>query len=96
LPFKKGAFHLGLATKLPIVPIVLRGTHRAWPNRTFRLSKTTVEIEFLPPIDTSHWTAETLDQHMAELRDVYIAALPEDQRPLPEVAEGAADVAKAA
>ncbi len=90
LPFKKGAFHLGLATKLPIVPIVLRGTHRAWPNRTFRLSRTTVEIEFLPPIDTSHWTQETLDQHMAELREVYIKALPEDQRPLPE------DEAKAA
>jgi len=83
LPFKKGAFHLALATKLPVVPIVLRGTHRAWPNRTYRLYRTTVEIEFLPPIDTTHWTAETLEQHIAELRDVYVAALPDDQRPLP-------------
>ena len=48
------------------------------------VNRTTVEIEFLPPIDTSHWTAETLDQHMAELRDVYIRHLPEDQRPLEE------------
>ena len=84
LPFKKGAFHLALATKLPLVPIVIRGTHRAWPNRTLRLYRTTVEIEFLPPIDTSHWTAETLEQHMDELRAVYVRHLPEDQRPLDE------------
>jgi lysophosphatidate acyltransferase len=83
LPFKKGAFHLALATRLPVVPIVMRGTHHVWPNRTYRLHRKTVEIEFLPPIDTSGWTEETLPEHIEALRNVYIQALPEDQRPLP-------------
>lgn len=82
LPFKRGAFHLALATKLPIVPVVLRGTHRAWKNRTLRLTPTTVEIELLPPIETAHWTRESLDAHIEEIRQVYIAALPDDQKPL--------------
>lgn len=83
LPFKRGAFHIALASKLPIVPIVLRGTHRAWPNRGLKLFRTTVEIEHLPPIETAHWTRENLEHHIEELRQVYVRALPEDQRPLP-------------
>ncbi len=82
LPFKRGAFHLALATKLPIVPIVLTGTHRAWPNRTLTLYKTTVNIQFLPPISTAHWTKENLDQHIEEIRQVYLEHLPEDQKPV--------------
>lgn len=89
LPFKRGPFHLALATKLPLVPIVLRGTHRAWPNRTLRLYRTTVEVEFLPPIDTTTWTRETLDEHIAALQAVYARALPEDQRPRGELAGAA-------
>ncbi len=85
-PFKRGAFHMALASKLPIVPIVLRGTYRAWPNRSFRLNKTTVEVEFLPPIDTAHWTKENLDAHIKEVHDVYRRALPEEQQPLTDVA----------
>lgn len=82
LPFKRGAFHMALETKLPLVPVLLTGSQRAWPNRTFRLYRTTVEIEFLPPIATAHWTRENLDQHIAEIVEVYDRHLPEDQRPL--------------
>lgn len=85
-PFKRGAFHIALASKLPIVPIVLRGTYRAWPNRSFRLRKTTVEAEFLPAIETAHWTKENLDEHIKEIHDVYRRALPDDQQPLTDVA----------
>ena len=82
LPFKRGAFHMALETKFPIVPIVVRGSHRAWANRTLSLYRTTVEIEFLAPIDTAHWTKEHLDEHIAEVHNVYVRHLPEDQKPL--------------
>ena len=39
-------------------------------------------MRFLPPIDTSGWTREGLEVHLEELRQVFIEALPEDQRPL--------------
>ncbi|MFO0728112.1 MAG: lysophospholipid acyltransferase family protein [Myxococcota bacterium] len=90
LPFKRGAFHLALATKLPIVPIVLTGTQRAWPHRSLRLFRTTVRVQFLPPISTAHWTKETLDEHIEEIRQVYLKHLPEDQRPLELAAAAAA------
>lgn len=96
LPFKRGAFHMALATKFPIVPVVLRGSHRAWENRTLRLYRTTVEIEFLPPIETANWTKENLDAHIAEVHDVYVRALPDDQKPLPEEPAAAPTMAAAA
>lgn len=81
-PFKKGAFHLALATGLPIVPVVIAGSHRAWETRSLRLARTDVDVTFLPPIDTSGWRRETLDAHIAEVERVMAAALPLDQRPL--------------
>ena len=45
-----------------------------------------VEAEFLPPIDTSHWTRENLDQHIKEVHDVYKKALPPEQQPTDDTA----------
>lgn len=88
LPFKKGFAHLVLATGLPIVPVVLHGTHQRWPNRTFELYPGDLEVEVLETIDTSHWKLETLDEHIAAVRAVYVEHLGPDQRPL-EVAAAA-------
>jgi lysophosphatidate acyltransferase len=85
-PFKRGAFHLALATGLPVVPVVISNSHVAWPNRSLRMNKTSVGITFLPPIDTSTWTKETLDTHMDELRQVLAVALPASQRPIEQTA----------
>ncbi|OGQ18494.1 MAG: hypothetical protein A2138_23130 [Deltaproteobacteria bacterium RBG_16_71_12] len=79
--FKKGAFHLALSTGLPIVPMVIAGSHRAWESRSLRLARTDVDVTFLPPIDTTAWRRETLDLHIAEVERVMAAALPPDQRP---------------
>lgn len=80
-PFKKGAFHVALATGLPIVPMVIAGSHRAWETRSLRLARTDVDVTFLPAIDTTGWRRETLDEHIAEVERVMAAALPMDQRP---------------
>ena len=80
-PFKKGVVHMALATGLPIVPIVVTGAHRAWQKGSLRLAPVPVDVQVLPPIDTSGWTQETLDTHVYELWDVYRRALPEDQQP---------------
>lgn len=82
LAFKKGFFHLALQTRLPIVPMITRGAHQAWDRGTLRLRQVPIEIEFLPPISTEQWTEAHMDEHIAAVRDVFVAALPAAQRPL--------------
>lgn len=79
---KKGFAHMALATGLPVVPVVVSGTHKVWPTRTFLIKPGTVNIKVLPPIRTEHWTAETLDQHIAEVHAALNAGLPPDQQAL--------------
>jgi putative phosphoserine phosphatase/1-acylglycerol-3-phosphate O-acyltransferase len=35
----------------------------------------TVDVEVLPPIDTSTWSAATIDTHVADVRELYLQAL---------------------
>jgi 1-acyl-sn-glycerol-3-phosphate acyltransferase len=64
LPFKKGAFHMAAQTHAPIAPIALKntdvlmgkGTGEAWPG--------TIEMVFLPPVETS-WVKN--DKDLSEL-----------------------------
>jgi 1-acyl-sn-glycerol-3-phosphate acyltransferase len=81
-PFKKGPFHLALATGLPVVPMIMTHTNKAWETRAFRLRRTNIEVTFLPPIDTTGWTKENLDENIKKVERVMAHALPEDQQPL--------------
>lgn len=81
--FKRGAFRLALETKLPIVPVVIAGSHRAWPANAIRLTRTNVDVTCLPAIDTSEWTSATLGAHVRDIEALFTATLPTEQRPLP-------------
>jgi 1-acyl-sn-glycerol-3-phosphate acyltransferase len=80
--FKKGAFHMALATKLPVVPMVITGAHEAWESRSLRLRRRTITVTFLPPIETTAWQKDHLDEHIRAVEDVFAAALPDAQKPL--------------
>lgn len=84
LPFKKGFAHMALATRLPVVPVVVTGAHRAWEKGSMTLRATDITLRVLDPIPTTDWSLDTLDAHIAEVRGRFIEALPEDQRPLDE------------
>ena len=81
--FKKGAFHMALATKLPVVPMVITGAHEAWESRSLRLRRRTITVTFLPPIETTAWEKDHLDEHIHAVEAVFAAALPDAQKPLP-------------
>lgn len=83
LPIKKGLGHLAIATGLPVVPVVLHNTHKSWTKNEMRLRPTTVEVDILEPIRTDHWTAETLDENLAEVHRAFAAALNPAQKPVP-------------
>jgi putative phosphoserine phosphatase/1-acylglycerol-3-phosphate O-acyltransferase len=74
-PFKKGAFRLALATRVPIVPIVIHDSYRALPRKATVLRPATVHVDVLEPIETDAWTLEELDARIAEVRQRYLTRL---------------------
>lgn len=82
LPFKKGFAHLALATRLPVVPVVVTGAHKGWEKGSMLMRPCTVQVKVMPPISTKDWTLADIDAHVAEVREVFQRELPEDQRSL--------------
>jgi 1-acyl-sn-glycerol-3-phosphate acyltransferase len=73
LPFKKGVAHLALATRLPIVPMVHVGLEKTWKKGSLALEPADVTITFLPAIPTDSWTEARIDEHLAEIREPFLA-----------------------
>lgn len=73
--FKNGAFHLAMAARVPIVPIVFRNALDALPKHGLVVRPTTVEVVVLPPIPTTDWTAADLDRHIADIHQLYTETL---------------------
>lgn len=65
--FKKGAFHLAMAAKAPIVPIVFRNTLDVLPKHGIVLRPATVEVVVHKPIPTATWKRKDLDKHIGEV-----------------------------
>ncbi len=74
-PFKKGAFHLAIQAGVPMVPVVIQNAMDIAPKGNFVFRPGSVDVEVLPPIDTSQWTAETINEHVAEVRALFLEKL---------------------
>jgi putative phosphoserine phosphatase/1-acylglycerol-3-phosphate O-acyltransferase len=74
-PFKKGAFHLAMQAGVPIVPIVIHNAGDVAPKGDFVFRPATVEVDVLPPVDTSEWRSETIAEHVAEVRNLFKVTL---------------------
>jgi putative phosphoserine phosphatase/1-acylglycerol-3-phosphate O-acyltransferase len=73
--FKKGAFHLAMQAGVPIVPVVFRNVLDAFPKDATIVRPATIEAVVLPPVETSDWTVEALDEKIAEIRNRYLEVL---------------------
>src|ERR1700761_3691633 len=85
-PFKKGPFRIAMAVKIPIVPIVIRNAEIVAARNSTTINPGTVDVAVFPPIPVTDWTLETLPDHIAEVRQLYLDTLanwPVDE--LPEV-----------
>jgi putative phosphoserine phosphatase/1-acylglycerol-3-phosphate O-acyltransferase len=69
--FKKGAFHLAMAAKVPIVPIVFKNALDALPKHAIFVRSATVEAVVHKPIATDDWAAENLDEKIAAVQRLY-------------------------
>ncbi len=70
-PFKKGAFRLAMAAKVPVVPIVFRNSLDALPKHAVFVRPATIEAVVHKPIATDDWTPENLQRKIDQVHRLY-------------------------
>ncbi len=73
--FKKGAFHLAMQAGVPIVPIVIHNAIDVAPRGQYVFKPATVKVTVLPPVETTSWSAATMDEHVHDVRDMFLEEL---------------------
>jgi putative phosphoserine phosphatase/1-acylglycerol-3-phosphate O-acyltransferase len=72
-PFNRGVYHMALNCKIPVVPLFIYTPIESNPYANFRpFKRGTVIIETLGVIPTSNWKLENLDNHIDDVRKLYV------------------------
>jgi putative phosphoserine phosphatase/1-acylglycerol-3-phosphate O-acyltransferase len=74
-PFKKGAFRIALAARVPVVPIVIHNARDVLPRGAWIMTSALVRVSVLPPVETHAWTLDHLDTHIQTVRTQYETTL---------------------
>lgn len=77
LPFKKGAFHIALATGVPLVPVVIAPYGYCADPQRRHVQRETVEVRVLEPIEPAEFAAGGVEGLREETRSRMQAALRE-------------------
>jgi 1-acyl-sn-glycerol-3-phosphate acyltransferase len=70
--FNKGAFHLATSLRAPIVPIYFGIPAAINPGRGYDARPGTIDVWFLPAIDTSQWRVEDVERNRDAVRDIFL------------------------
>ena len=79
-PFRKGAFLTAMRAKVPIVPLVIHNSIDAQPRGEKHYRPANIRVDVLPPIDVSQWKMKAIDQHVAEVRAMYLKLLGQEEK----------------
>lgn len=69
LPFKKGAFHLAIASQCPILPIIV-SKYNFLDHSTKKFQKGNITIQILPEISTENLTKDNINDLMTKTYSV--------------------------
>jgi 1-acyl-sn-glycerol-3-phosphate acyltransferase len=71
-PFKKGPFRMAIDLDYPIVPVYFEGNRALSSGGSMVFKSGHVTAHIYPPVDTSNWTLETIEQHIRDIRSCYL------------------------
>jgi len=84
--FKKGGFHVAIQSGVPIVPVVIHNSGDISPKGDKIFRSGTVKVDVLPPIETTEWSVQQIDEHVAEVRNQFARALGQPELSVAETA----------
>lgn len=76
LPFKKGAFYMAIEAGVPIIPVAFKNTDNLMGKKTGVAQPGTIEMVFLPPVETKNLLPTDTD--VVKLRDEVHAIIGEE------------------
>ena len=71
-PFKKGPFRMAVDLGYPIVPIYFKGNRALSSGASMVFKSGSISAHIHPPVDTSAWTVDTLNDHIRNVRHRYL------------------------
>lgn len=71
-PFKKGPFRMAMELEYPVVPIYFEGNNELSKGGFLLTKPGTCTAHIHPPIDTSGWTLESMNQEIMQIRQKYL------------------------
>ncbi len=90
-PFKKGGFHMAMQVGVPIIPVVIHNASDIAPKGDFVFKPGTVHVEVLPPVDTSDWTTNNMNEQVNLVRNQFLKALGQPEQTVKEIRAAAKD-----
>jgi len=68
--FRSGGFYLALNSRVPIIPITIRGTHELMQKGSFFVKKGKIKVVFHAAVSTQEYNEDSLPQLMDKVRDI--------------------------
>jgi putative phosphoserine phosphatase/1-acylglycerol-3-phosphate O-acyltransferase len=74
-PFKKGAFHIAVAARVPVVPVVIRNAGEIMWRASLVARPGTVDVAVLPPVPTAGLGPDDVDELCDRVRQQFLDTL---------------------
>ncbi|KAI8333338.1 hypothetical protein BC941DRAFT_434446 [Chlamydoabsidia padenii] len=77
LPFKKGAFHMAVQARVPVIPVVIANYNNIYSTKSKRFVPGNINIKVLPPVLTNDISEDSasIDELSVRVRESMLTAL---------------------